>query len=649
MAALAAAPQGSDSVHARAETLLSDGELRQARALLERHLASHGSDTRALLLLGRVYLDWPVVGRWQALRLFRHAASLAPDDPAPWYWKIKVGRYLGSADGEALMKSGIFGVFARHADYRDVWAFWEEIYHSPSVLLRAAAVLARHAGHPIADLRRAQLLTEAGEYDAAETLAAALISGGRTDGGVWAIRAQAALEAGDTTGGLAFYQQALHRAATDSLQLLWRQVAPIAWPDEDSSYARTAPADREEFFRAFWARREPDLLTGPNERVAEHFERLRHARRHYHLRHPQSRFHYSPERRALMSSESGRVLEALLDFGIIAGIVPGRSRFENEIQAAGVGVDIRDVPEPDSLTRYRRYGFDGRGLIYLRYGEPQRRMVDHQAEVEAWDYAVGSSLARLVFARVSSESGGDMVFYPTSRGELHNVAVMLERDATSVAANQDVLAWAAFFRGALEGEQSVYVGVMADTSAAALWDDEWIEVGRQVGTAPHVFTLARGAYTLGVDTRHNEKRGRLRATIDVPTFWRGTLALSSLLIGVPVDDSVFGRDEVARAMPGDGRLPRDTSLALYAEIYGLSTDRSGRSLYEVEYRFEPVGGGRAVTLSFDRSTLGVAVVPERILVQPGRIPAGRFRAHLTVRDKVRRRIAQSTHVTVELR
>jgi len=596
-----------------------------------------------------VYLDWPVVGRWQALRLFRKAAALAPDDPAPWYWKIKVGRYLGSADGEALMKSGIFGVFERHADYRDVWTFWEEIYHSPGVLLRAAAILERHAGDPIADLRRAQLLTEAGEYDAAGELAAALISGGRTDGGVWAIRAQAALESGDSAGGLVFYQEALSRAATDSLELLWRQVAPIAWPDEDSSYAHTAPADRADFFRAFWARREPDLLTAPNERIAEHFQRLRHARRHYRLRHPQSRFHYSLERRALMSSQNRRVLEALLNFGIVAGIVPGRSRFENEIQAAGVGVDIRDVPEPDSITRYRRYGFDGRGLIYLRYGEPQRRLVDHQAEVEAWDYAIGGSLARLVFARASSDSGGDMVFYPTSRGELHNVAVMLERDATSVAANQDVFVWAAFFRGDLEGEQSVYIGVMADTSAAAIWDDEWIEVGRHIGLAPHVFTVARGPYTVGVDTRHAGKRGRLRATIDVPTLWRGTLALSSLLIGVAADDSAFGRDEVARAMPGDGRLPRDTALALYAEIYGLSIDRAGRSLYEVEYRFEPVGGGRAVSLSFDRSVMGGAVVPERILVQPGRIPAGRFRVHLTVRDKVRRRIAQSTYIAVELR
>ena len=102
-------------------------------------------------------------------------------------------------------------------------------------------------------------------------------------------------------------------------------------------------------------------------------------------------------------------------------------------------------------------------------------------------------------------------------------------------------------------------------------------------------------------------------------------------------------------MPGDGRLPRDTALALYAEIYGLSIDRAGRSLYEVEYRFEPVGGGRAVSLSFDRSVMGGAVVPERILVQPGRIPAGRFRVHLTVRDKVRRRIAQSTYIAVELR
>jgi len=645
-------PQGARSqdnpVYAQAEALLADSALADARALLENHLKSHTTDARALTLLGRVHLDWPVVGRWRALQLLRLAAEYAPDDPEPWYWKIRVGKFLGSADGEALMRSGIYGVLRRDPDYRDVWKYWEEIYHNPSRLREVAAILAAHASHPSADLRRAQLLTEAEEYASADSLLSALVARGRDDGGVWAVRAQAALEVGDVDSGLAFYERALARAASDSLNLLWRQVAPIAWPYEDSLWNATVPEDRGAFFRAFWARREPDLTTEPNERVLEHFARLRHARANYRLLHPQAGFHHSIERRTVLSSQSGRVLDALLDFGPPGGIIPGRSRLEDEIQRAGVGVDLRDLPEPDSVSRYRRYGFDGRGLLYLRFGEPDQRLINHFADVEAWDYDVGGVRGRLVFARATADGGGDMILFPTSRAEVHNAAVMLEQDATSLAADLQVVAWVAFFRGALEGEQLVYVGVNADTSAAAVWDDHWREAQRTYGTAPHVLVLDRGAYTLGIDTRQGDRRGRLRAEIEVPTFWRGSLALSSLLLGV-VGDTAFTRDQVAAAMPPDRQFPAGASLALYSEVYGLSVDRDGRSRYGVTYAFEPSSGGRLLSLSFSRVVSGADVVPERVVIQPDRLPPGRYRLRVTVEDQVRRRFFQSTSVMLEVR
>ncbi len=643
-----AAPVQDTSLYDRAEALLVQGQLKEARSILEHHLRVRPDDSRALTLLGRVYLDWPVVGRWRSLQLLRTAASRAPADPEPWYWKIRVGKFLGSADGEALMRRGIRGVLQRNPEYRDVWAYWEEVYHNRKHLREVAALLERHGDHPKAVVRRALLLTEAGEYDAVETQLASLVAAGRENGTVWAVRAQAALEAGQRDRGLRYYEQALTQSATDSLELLWRQVAPIAWPYENSLYATTRPREREAFFRTFWARREPDLLTDANDRIVEHFQRLRHARSHYRLLHPQSRFHYSVERRTIMTSESRRVLEAVQGFGLVVGIIPGRSRFDDEIQAAGLGVDVRDLPEPDSVTRYRRYGFDGRGLIYLRFGEPTRRLIDHAADVEAWDYDVGGSRGRLVFARASAGGGGDMILYPTQYAELRNSVVMLERDATSLIADLDVHAWAAFFRGAQPGEQAVYIGVEADTSAAATWDAKWGEVQRVQGPAPHVLMLPAGPYTLGVDTRQDDGRGRLRSEITVPNFWRGTLALSSLIVGVAAD-TAFSRDDVARSMPGNRRFAAGNPLALYTEIYGLAIDRGGMSHYQVQYSFEPVDGQQLFSLSFDRATQGADMVPERIVLQPGRLPAGRYQLRLTVQDGVRPRLVQSTIVPFEVR
>jgi hypothetical protein len=642
------APQGD--LYARAESLLEAGDVKPARVMLEDYLSDNRDDPDALMLLGRVFLDWPVVGRWQALKLFQRTADLVPEDPEPWYWKMRVGKFLGSADGESLMRRGIVGVLQREPRYRDTWDYWNQVYHNDGFLRSVADVLAIHDNDPGVLLRRAQLLTDARDYEAADAALAELAAFDWPDAGLLALKAQGALERGDTAAGLAWYDDALTLAAHDSLEVLWHQIEPIAWPDEDSTYAELDPAEREAFFRAFWARREPDLMTEPNERIAEHFARLRHARGHYRLLHPQARFHYSVERRALMSFQSARVLRAVeFEFGVpLGGLIPGRSRFEDEIQRAGIGIDIRDLPEPDSTTRYQRYGFDGRGLIYLRFGEPDRRLVSHEFGVEAWDFDLDQGGARIVFARATAGRGGDMVLYPTNRAELHNSTVMLERDASSLRRTMDLYAWIAFFRGTESGRQLVYVGVRADSSAAAAWDPDWREIQRATGQGPHVLSLPSGRHFVGIDGTDDGELGRIRTQVTVPFLWRGSLTLSSLLLASSADTGL-GREEIARAMPGDKVFPAGHPLALYAEIYGLSRDRSGTSRFQVQYTFEPEDGDQPISLWFDRTVPAAAVVPEQVILQPDQIGPGRYRLRLTVIDRVRRRMAQSTVVPFELR
>ncbi len=389
-----------------------------------------------------------MVGRWEALRLLRNAMDVEPGNPDPWYWKMRVGKFLGSADGEALMRSGIRGVLERNPGHRDVWSYWDDVYHNPGHLRKVAEILSLHAGVPGADLRRAILLTEAEEYSSADTILSRLIAEGRDDGTVWAVRAQSALEAGDTLNGLAYYDKALSRAATDSLEILWQQVAPIAWEEEASLWAITPAEGREAFLRGMWARREPDVTTRYNERIIEHFERLRHARENYRLLNPLSRFHYSPERRAYVALGQERwVTDAVLRMDPLGA---GRSRLEDDLQLRGLGVGLMNVPEPDSITRYRKFGMDGRGLIYLRFGEPDRRQIGVRTGVEAWDYKFGDGYARITIARATTAGGGDMVLFPTNRAELHNTVTMLDHDDTSLDADLVVEAWVAFFRGVLE-------------------------------------------------------------------------------------------------------------------------------------------------------------------------------------------------------
>lgn len=623
-----------------------NGRLHEARALLESGLRSRPRDPALLVLLGRVHLAWPVVGRQRAWQLFELAAHRAPADPVPRYLQMLVGLRLGGDDGERLARDAILHILELTPEYRDIWDVWGRLYHGGGHRRRAVRLLERHDA-PVAARHRAELLIELEDYRTADQVLAPLTSAAPGDPAPWALRAQAALEAGDTATGAGFYERAVTAAARDTANVLWEQVAAVASPDEEADYAVTPAADRPAFFRAFWARREPDLTTPVNERLVEHFARLRAARTRFRTLHPQSYFHRSPRWRALQGAAAPAVFDTRRTLGTASDALPGRSVFEDEIQALGLGVDTRDLPEPDSITRYARHGLDGRGLLYLRFGPPRQRQVAVGGDVETWRYELDGRNVTLVFARASASAafrggevmmGGDFVVYPTSQVELHNAALMLERDATSLAATLPLTAWAAAFRAAdpttaAAGLQDVVVRVGADTATVALWGARDREIARARGLSPLVLQAPQGALRLGVDARVEGRLGRIRDRMDVPLLSPGWLALSSLLAGVTTDTAP-DRLAMARAMPADRTIHlAGRPLTLYAEVYDLPA-QDGFSRYEVEYAFAPVDGGSPVTFAFARVVPAASTVVERVIVQPGQVAPGTYYLSLRVRDRV---------------
>ena len=626
--------------------------------LVERGLRDRPDDPALLMLLGRVHLDWPVVGRQRAWRLFEEAARRVPTDPTPRYLQMQTGLRLGGDDGERLARDAAFRVLALDSDYRDVWASWRALYRGDGHRRRAIRLLASHAG-AVAARRRAELYVELEQYDAVDSALAPYASADPADPAVWALLAQASLERGDTAAGLERYARAIAGAARDTAGILWQQVAALASPDEEGDYAVAAPEALPAFFRGFWNRREPDLTTLPNERVVEHFTRLREARRQFRLLHPQSTFHRSPEWRALQGAAAGAVHATRQAFGTVSDALPGRSVFEDEIQALGLGVDARDLPEPDRVTRYARYGLDGRGLLYLRYGAPRQSIVS--GDVEAWRYRVASRTVTLLFARATATAafsgapmmGGDFVIYPTTRQDVHNAALMLERDGTSIEAELPLAAWAAFFRAAdvieaTAGFQDLVVAVGADTAVVALWDGEDREVARVRGATPLALPVRHGVHRFGADARVGNRLGRVRGTIEVPLLSPGWLGVSSVLVGVTADTAP-DRLAMARVMPPDLVIRREGHpLALYLELYDLP-DRDGVAEYSVEYAFDPVGSGNRVTFAFARATPAAGVIVERLAVQPAEIRPGTYRITVTVRDRLLGLRARAASVTVSLR
>jgi hypothetical protein len=637
------------SIYARAESLLVAGELGDARRILERQVRRDRDDVRALTLLGRVHLAWPVIGRWKAWDYLESARKADPGNPEPPYWQIQVGLHLAMEDGQWMIKRGLFDVWRSDPHYRDTWDIADQVYWSNEDRREAAVILAAHGTDPFAALQGARLLADADECEPAAAVLDSLVAAGHENGTLWALRAQCALQGGDGAAGSAYYERALAQSESDSLGLLWRQVAGIAYPEEDSAYVATPPGERETFLRGFWSRREPDLTTASNERIAEHFERLAHARSYYPLVHPQALYHSSPLRRALFAGSGAQVLSVAQQFGLPTSPLPGNSRLEDAVTAAGLGLDLRDIPEPDSVTRYRRYGLDGRGLMYLRFGPPHDLFTtfgsDTPIDVERWIYDLPEGYIAVTFAWL--EGAGDMLLHPISRTELHNTLLMLESDESSIAADLEVDAWVATFRGALSGYQLVYVGAAPDSGAAALWDAEWNELVRIGGVSPFVFHVEDRNYHLGVDVREGERLGRLRADVPVADLWRDYLMLSSILVA-PLGDTAYSREDVARAMPGTRRLPVGSPLALYAEIYELAADPAGFLRYEVEYAFMR-GGEPVLTVRFERQAQDAPMVPERVIFAPGRVPRGEYRIVMRVRDLVRGSEARTTLVDVELR
>src|SRR5881409_2984538 len=102
-------PSGSSSPSSAA------GSARRPRpdamiALLLSALALQSAQVDSLMAAGRAHFAQRVIGRYAALEDFRAAARLAPTDPEPWYWQMKVGFYLRSDDGDYIAREALLGL-----------------------------------------------------------------------------------------------------------------------------------------------------------------------------------------------------------------------------------------------------------------------------------------------------------------------------------------------------------------------------------------------------------------------------------------------------------------------------------------------------------------------------------------------------------
>lgn len=647
-----------DPLAARAESLLARHELTAARSLAEALVRRHPEDPAIHLLLGRVWLAWPVFGRYNALTEFREAERLAPQDPEPWYWQTRAGLRLGDDEGEVLVREAVLHILALDPEYRDAWDLFSTIYHDDGIWRRADAALARHAADPVVAERRAGIALALDEFLRADSLATAVLAARASYVPGYLLRAEAAFGSGADSTGFAWYDSAVVHADLDSTGAMWDQVWMIASPAEVARHDSTVPGDRRRFFEWFWERRDPNLVTPVNERIAEHFRRLSYVRRAFHILHPYSYYHRSSTWRSIIDSYQRDSLMNLLQS--VPGFAASGST-DSAMFGAGVGPARGSVGDTvRNETIYLKAQVDARGILWIRHGRPDLWAggildplhpiaVASPLDAASWEYDTPDGILTIGLRNLR---GGGVVLYPVTRRQFESARVLLATDNTSLPAPLVAEGWSAFFKAGDPGLTDAYFRARPETAAVALWSGDGEIAVRAAGPGLLRLTVPPGEYERGFDVDSAGVLGRDRATLAVPAYSTVQLGLSSLLL--TPEDSVTDREAMLSGMPADLRYSGVHSLAAYTEVYGLARDRSGASEYSARYTFAPerglaarlLGKDQPVVFEFSRTVAAAPVTPERLVIEPGRLPPGRYRVTLVVTDLQRNVKSETVALTV---
>lgn len=643
----ARAQTDTSSELARADSALAQGQLDRAVDLARDYTAHHAGDWRGWYVQGEATLrrgGSSNLYRLQAIFAFRHALRLAPGSAKVWGAYGRAGLSLGSADGESIVHEAYEKVLALDPLYPGAWENWLKAYDSRSDRARMRRILRRHPDVPEARAHIAQLLIRDESFAKADAVLDSLLALDPREPEWLALRAQSALEAGDATGGLAYYDSALANAGRPGGEELWRQVIGIATPGEIRAWeAGILPADRAGFLRGFWARRNPDLFAGVNERIAEHFARLRVAEKMFPDLHPLSSYKNRAMTRALDAAPS--IGEQIFYARCEAQEYPGgamratdrahlNSAVESLFADPGVweswrhieppgelfldptkvnigaldmpyGRNIQDIDTTAAALGYNlRTGLDDRGITYLRFGPPEKRAIGSPnvadqfcqlPDLEHWEYAdIGTVRffrpeAVVVGGAVGgwASTGGDEVFRPMNDRQFDATELVMTRNETSVPAPLSFGVWTAQFAGVRPDTTEVVVITTRGAAAAQL--AALIRMaGPPVEDTTGVVVLAAppGRYVLTTDAKLADTLGRQSERIAVQRFGV-TPGVSDLLLAPAWPDTLTTRALMLRNVQRDLVFPSGTTVRAYAEVYGLRPSADGRIHYRVSYQIYP--------------------------------------------------------------
>src|SRR2546422_8619795 len=141
-----------------------------------------------------------------------------------------MGLWLGGDDGERIAREGLEQVIELDPLYRDAWDQWLTLYRNAGGRRKMIERLQANAEHPIIQARIAQLLIEEERYADADQLLDVALTQDSTHPGWNALRAESALEAGDSLAGVGVFPRGRRYAVRGSAGVVWRRGIGVATP-----------------------------------------------------------------------------------------------------------------------------------------------------------------------------------------------------------------------------------------------------------------------------------------------------------------------------------------------------------------------------------------------------------------------------------
>lgn len=709
--------QGAQAELAVAESALARGDFDRAVDLARSYTFHHLDDWRGWFVQGQATLARGGASntyRVAAIIAFRHATRLAPERAEVWDGYGRAGLDLGNADGELILHEAYERVLAMAPLYPNAWENWLKAYRNASDRERMRHILARHDSIPAVRARIARLLIEDEQYAVADTVLDSLLGLDPRDPGWLALRAQSAFESGDSVPGAALYERALANADRDGGEVLWQQAIGIATPGEIRAWEGGIPPGlRAGFLGSFWARRNPDLFAGVNQRIAEHFARLRAARKEFPSTFPLAGYKTRQLQRTLGARPTGAEglfyqrcearwfptgpahaadaarmtpeIESLLyDPSIEAtwrnSVLPPGELYVDPKVAAVLDMpytrDLRDVDTTAAAIGYNlRTGLDDRGLTYLRFGAPRRRTIGslnnvdpfcQVPDLERWEY---DDIGTVRFFRpealnlggaAASMSTGELVFRPMGDRQFEATEAVMTRNATSVPAPLSFGVWTAQFASADSTKTDVVVATTRGAAAAQLSGPVG-EAGPPVADTTGVVVLhARpGPHALMADAKVGDSLGRQSLQLTVHALGHDWGA-SDLLLAPAWPDTVVTRPVMLGRLERNLVFGAETTVRTYAEIYGLRPSPDGRIRYRASYQIyatknvtrdaEREDLPGGVQLTFEREKPSAAgPVAEWLDVTPERLPPGRYLLRLEVTEPRGVQVIGRAQIAFEIR